>query len=359
MPKVEIPDSVATLVRSNTREEWLAARRFGVGASEAAALFTDPETGKCASPWLTPLKLYAEKVGEAKLDEEATEAQEVGQAMEPAVAELARRRFERLKLPVEIDAPPEHSTYRSNDLPAMTASPDRFTVEGDIVGVLELKTSDHWFASAWRDEAGDWSIPLCYQIQVQQQLAVLGLTRGRVAALVGRRFLTFYVERSDGFAERLMETIAAFMRRVEQRLPPDPTPGDLDAVKKLYRTPRKGTAIALSEKESDELREWVLQDAIIKAAEERVDVAKARIALAIGDFDDGVMPDGAKVTHRAQRRETKPHPGVVEALALLRARVASGAPLTPEEAARMVEVLAPAGESKVWTGRILLRPRSK
>jgi predicted phage-related endonuclease len=42
-----------------SREEWLAARRLGIGGSDIGALLG-------ASPWSTPLDVWADKTGQAE-----------------------------------------------------------------------------------------------------------------------------------------------------------------------------------------------------------------------------------------------------------------------------------------------------
>ena len=70
--------------------EWLAARRTGIGGSEISALYRLPD-GRCAHPWMGPLKLWALKTGRIKGDQPTpVEAPHlyVGRVLEQPVREM-------------------------------------------------------------------------------------------------------------------------------------------------------------------------------------------------------------------------------------------------------------------------------
>jgi putative phage-type endonuclease len=60
-----------------TRDEWLAARRTGIGGSDIAAILG-------LSPWRTPLDVYRDKVDGAEQPE--TEAMRWGRLLEDVIA---------------------------------------------------------------------------------------------------------------------------------------------------------------------------------------------------------------------------------------------------------------------------------
>ncbi len=356
--KVQIDPKVAELVVTGSHDEWLAARRTGVGASEASALFDDPDTGRCASPWITPLQLYERKVQAAGEEQvrEATEQQEFGLVMEPGVAELARRR-----LKVEIDSPPPFSTFRSVACPRMTASPDRFTIEPRGVGVLELKTTEAWNRKNWLDGNGETEIPLHYQIQVQAQLGVLGLGFAWLAVLIGHQCVVLPVERNDAFIEILRAKVADFWGRVERGEPPEPKPGDFGAVKALNPRATAGKAIKLGTEFTVIADRWMQAVEQKKAAEDVEDECKSAFALVMADAEVATLPDGRKFTHKNQRRVTEPAPVITETLALLTSVKAGTVDLAKQRELldHTIDALAVAAAPKVWEGRILQRPRAK
>jgi putative phage-type endonuclease len=362
--KVQIDQKVAELVVTGSREEWLAARQQGVGASEASALFDDPDTGRCVSPWLTPLQLYERKVAGEPETAEATEQQEFGLVMEPGVAELARRRIkEKFESEVQVEAPPAFSTYRSVMCPRMTASPDRFTIEPRGVGVLELKTTEHWNRKNWLDEHGEAEIPLHYQIQVQQQLAVLGLGFAWLAVLIGQKCVVLPVERNDAFIETLRAKVQAFWKQVENREPPEPKPGDFGAVRALFPRAQQGKAIKLGDEFTKVADRWFQAVEQKKAAEELEDECKSAFALVMGDAEVATLQDGRKFTHKNQRRVTEPHPVIPEVLAFIRSLRDGTFDDRPDLRKQILDesitALELAAQPKVAEFRVLLRPRAK
>ena len=66
------------------RDEWLAWRRGGIGASDIAGILG-------ISPWASPYSVWANKVG-LVADEESTEQMEMGLDMEPAVERMFHRK---------------------------------------------------------------------------------------------------------------------------------------------------------------------------------------------------------------------------------------------------------------------------
>ena len=65
--------------RKMTREEWLDARRNGIGGSDASAILG-------LNPYSSPLKVYLDKIGKGE-EQETNEAMRQGTDLEPYVAE--------------------------------------------------------------------------------------------------------------------------------------------------------------------------------------------------------------------------------------------------------------------------------
>ena len=68
--------------RRMTREEWLDARRNGIGGSDASAILG-------INPSSSPLKVYLDKIGKGE-EPETTEAMRQGTDLEAYVAERFR-----------------------------------------------------------------------------------------------------------------------------------------------------------------------------------------------------------------------------------------------------------------------------
>lgn len=160
---------------SRDRRSWLAARRSGLGASETAAVLG-------LSKWKTPLGVYLDKTDTSPVvDEAPSMAAQIGTDMEDQVARWTMREYPELgKIgPTPgLLAHPEHTW--------MLATLDRIlyprgTTGADPLGVLEVKTTSRWnYEANWID-----GVPPGYvQVQVQQQLAVSGLSTAWVTCWV-------------------------------------------------------------------------------------------------------------------------------------------------------------------------------
>lgn len=279
------------LISYRTREEWLANRTGGIGASESAALFG-------LSRWDSALSLWTKKRGLLSDDAGENERLEIGLLMEPVVASLYERRTERT-----LWRPPSPWTIaRHARVPVMTASVDSWVVEAegkDGRGTLEIKNVDTFMADDWEE-----SPPLYYQVQAQHQLAVTGFKWGSVAALIGgNRFKSYDIERNDEFIAELEALCLEFWRKVETNTMPDPdgTEATKRALKKLHPLD-DGSAVQLE----DEATAW--WDALVKAradkrdAEKRVDEYTNKLAAKVGAATFALLGDGRLISYKHQSR---------------------------------------------------------
>ena len=87
MPKLDY--SPAILMQDTTkltREEWLRARRQGIGGSDAAIVMEE-------SPWKTKADLYLDKLGLAPdMDDENWVQKEIGKLLEPLIARIFEKK---------------------------------------------------------------------------------------------------------------------------------------------------------------------------------------------------------------------------------------------------------------------------
>lgn len=150
------------ITRSRTREEWLKARRFGIGASDAACIMG-------LNPWKTNHDLWMEKTGRTmQKDISDSPAVQYGNDAEPFLRELFALDFP--ELTVYYDA---FGMFSQSAYPWLFATLDGyFTTPDGREGVLEIKTtqimkSKQW--QYWKDR-----IPDHYYIQVLHQLLATG-----------------------------------------------------------------------------------------------------------------------------------------------------------------------------------------
>jgi putative phage-type endonuclease len=180
------------------REAWLAERRTGIGASDAAAILG-------FSPWRTPLDVWLDKTGQAPPFEE-TEPIWWGRALEDLVAQRYGE-----KTGAQVWNPAR--LYRHPRSPIILATPDRIIVNeaGEPQFGLEVKTAR--VAEEWGRPGSD-EVPAHYLIQCLQCMAVLDLDRWDVAVLVGGSDHRIYSTRRDpAFEARILEMLEAWWAR--------------------------------------------------------------------------------------------------------------------------------------------------
>lgn len=144
------------------REDWLAARKQGIGSSDAAAAVG-------LNPYKSQLELWLEKTGRdaslPKLDPQDEESPAYwGNVLEPIVAwHYSKRSGNRVR---RINAVLQHPNA---ELSWMLANIDREVIGADAVQILECKTAGINGARLWKE-----GVPEYVELQVMHQLAVTG-----------------------------------------------------------------------------------------------------------------------------------------------------------------------------------------
>lgn len=272
------------------RASWLAARRAGLGSSDAAAVLG-------LSPWHSPFSLFHEKIGLAPRPPAALEAAFWGSALEPLLAIRYAAGSGR-----EVLSPDPFTIYRHLGRPWQLASLDRLTTDPDRgLGILELKTAAATKARDWDDGP-----PLAYQIQVQHQLATTGLAWASIAVLIGgNRFTWIDVDPHPGFIDALNAAEATFWDRINTLDPP--APDDTDATRAtlatLYPTHDPDTVVQLP----PDALQW---DADRQHADEQIDHwtrvktdAENHIKNALGRAEIGLLDDAVRYTWKSSPRK--------------------------------------------------------
>ena len=204
-----------------SREEWLEARKDGLGASDAPALLG-------VSPWKNNVQLWEEKCG-------VTIPEDIGD--NPAVkygndAEPLLRQFFMLDHPEYGLSFTPYKIIRHQDYPFITCTPDGELLENvtDRRGGLEIKTTQILSPVGWQHWKG--RIPDNYYAQVCHQMLATGWEF--VELLVQIKYTTasgedrketrhYKIEREDAREDiDLVEQEAIrFWRCVEQRKRPN------------------------------------------------------------------------------------------------------------------------------------------
>ena len=260
-----------TIVPYTTRQEWLALRRSGIGASDIAAIMG-------VSPWSTPRQVWISKVEPEAPEPMSNEDMDWGLRMERLIVDEACQR---------LGAAPLHygPLMKDNDRPWMMATPDATAndLATDKVIVVEAKKVDDW---AW-DE-----IPTHYHYQVQWQLAVTGLDKAVLAALHrGRRLELYEVERDEEVISELVEAGEWFWGLCEREEPPPVEAADSEYLGWLWPDSFEA-AVEIPQELADDLLE---ARARLKAAQLAVDAATAMVKDYLGEADTAVDESGRVV----------------------------------------------------------------
>jgi putative phage-type endonuclease len=267
--------------RGLSREEWWATQCSGIGSSDVPAILG-------LSPWSTPLQVWLWKTGREGPAPQ-NEAMVIGQALEDPVARLwTRRTGNRVRRVQSFLAHPERRWQ--------IALLDRVTSH-DPLEIVEIKVSGR--AEDWR--GGD--LPPAYWAQVQHQLAVTGLRRARLVALVGTRLEERLIEAVPSWQEDLRELEWEFWRHVEEDTPPPATAADLSVLPRAYPGVDGRTLEAPPEVVDlvAQLREQRLLLARIQSEVERL---QAEIEATMGDATNLVAGGHLLATWRPVERRT-------------------------------------------------------
>lgn len=203
-----------------SRDQWLAARRRGLGASDVAAILG-------FSNWHSPWQVWAEKTGTWAPDDAPSEASDLGNDLEPWILQQAGER-----LGVTVGRSP-HRLYAHPEHGWRMASPDGTTSTGTLV---EAKTAG--LAGGFGVPEG-WSedtVPLGYELQVRWQMHVTGRDQVVIAALVANLGFRLYPIDRDLTVENDMVAQVSewWQRHIVAGEEPPLGANDADAIKSLY-----------------------------------------------------------------------------------------------------------------------------
>ena len=265
---------------------WLQARRYGIGASEAAAA--------CGlSRWMSPHDLYYRKRSDTQ--EEPTERMEIGARLEGVILDIyAERTGRMLYRPVPL--------LRSREHEFVIATPDALADEPLCV---EAKTTSPWRRAAELGLEGTDEVPTEWLLQAQQQCYVTGAQAVEFAVLVERKLHTYRVERDDELIEQMVEAERKLWERIQNGDPPpvDPShPGAIESLRSLYRRINQET-VELPQEAVAWIEERIRLKEELNALQRQYDQLTAKLMAAMGEAAVGVTPDGK---YRLKRYEVKP-----------------------------------------------------
>ena len=261
-----------------SRQEWLQARRNGIGASETAAILY-------ANQWATPYQVWLDKTGKVPLDDGVDSwRMKLGRTLEDLIVnETAEHYGWRVEKPRVI--------YQHDECDRCLYTPDGMAYDGDVLIPIEAKTSS--VASMWDDGP-----PLSYQFQAMQALAVTGAERCIIAAVLftnGAQEPKYYeVQRDPEVIRAILEAIDLFWSRyVETDTPPPLAAADAPLALQYTEQIADKMQVLDADREYDVcalVDDYEQASEEEKAAKKRKDSAKATLLGLMGDAEYGVTP---------------------------------------------------------------------
>lgn len=277
-----------------SHEEWLRARRKGIGGSDAAAIAG-------LNKWKSPVAVYLEKIGQAPGENVNSEAAYWGTILEDVVAqEFSKRTGLKVRRKNAILQHPEH--------PFMIANVDRLIV-GRKEG-LECKTASEHLKDEWKND----EVPAQYLIQCQHYMAVTGYDAWWIAVLIGgNKFIYKKIERDEEIIQYLIEIESNFWNNhVLKKNPPmfDGSDASSDLLKALYPTAKFDEEIELPPDASDLIAKYEQAKQEEAEAAERRKEAENQLKAMLGDYErafagDRVVTWKNIVSHRVDMKLLK------------------------------------------------------
>jgi putative phage-type endonuclease len=284
------PDATLLLRADTSRDEWLAARRTGIGGSDAAAVMGE-------NPYRSAYEVWLDKTGRAEPDA-MNDAMQRGNWLEPHLAAwfteqtgIALRRA---------------GLRRSKLHPWQLGSVDRDTADG---GILEVKTSGGHTANAKVWQAG--GVPTDAWWQGQHYLSVTGRSHVWYVAYVDPSpILAGPIDRdADAIAELVGWEEGLWCHHIERDTPPPVDPERITAAEIALRWPTEVSGTSVEAPWPQQVRHMLAERADCKDVAKRNTDRAAEIDQALkvltGEAET-LLCDGRPVL-TLKARATAPH----------------------------------------------------
>lgn len=169
-----------------SREEWLQARKCGIGGSDIGALIG-------VNPWSSPFQVFIDKTTDYVKDLSDNETVYWGTTLEDIVAkEFEKRTGKKVAR--------ENALLASKETPFAYANIDRKII-GEKAG-LECKTTNAFNAPEWKNG----EVPASYICQCQWYMYVTGFEKWYIACLIGgQKFVHYGIDRDDELIQYMLE----------------------------------------------------------------------------------------------------------------------------------------------------------
>jgi len=208
--------------RAMSTDDWLRARKKGIGASEIAAVMG-------ISKYRTSYDVWLDKTSDEVSSLPDTWRLFIGREAEEPVA-----KYYHLQTGREVRR--DNKIRMAAEYPFIIANLDRVVLplENEVdgrsgPGILECKITDTLAAKNW-----DAEYPLEYFCQVQQQLLVTGYAWGDLAIGIGTsEFVSFLIRPNKDFQKEMIAKCVEFWGYVERKEEPPKVAVDLEKIRSL------------------------------------------------------------------------------------------------------------------------------
>lgn len=274
----------------NNREEWLAARRGGIGASDTAGIFGVGYSDQSI------ISIWDQKVRGAS-DHTDDERLQVGKDLEPGLIKIFQRKEQ-----VECRPAGDFVIYQNLERPFLQATLDGIAVVEGVEVPAELKNVGSFNASEWD---GD-EVPLKFNVQVQHQLAVTGCEFGYLFALIGgNRPVVRRIYRNDRFISVMIARLEEFWDFVASgEIPPiDASEATKSALTRMW--PRDN---GLTKELPIDSIEWDERLSALKLEIKKLEAEKTaienRFKAEMQDATIGFCPNGSRYTWASHTKKS-------------------------------------------------------
>lgn len=263
------------LAENQTREEWLALRRKGIGGSDASIV--------CGiNKYKSVIELWMDKTGQSVADEDS-EAAYWGRTMEPIIREEFSKRSGLAVRTVPY-------MMQNENYPFMLANVDG-EVDDPQYGtcIFEAKMATIFKSSEWEPE-----IPEEYYLQIQHYMAVTGYQGAYIAALIGgNRFIWKFIPRDEKVIGLLVKLEERFWKYVQDNeIPPmDGSEASKQLLAKLYPEAENAKTIVLPEEALLLIRTYEVSAEEEKKITEQKEEAANKLKAMLMDAEVGTIGD--------------------------------------------------------------------
>ena len=255
-------------------EQWLEYRKKGIGGSDAAAIAG-------LSPFKSAISVFIDKT-EPKSEPIDSERMRIGRDLEDYVA----KRFEemlgkKVRKRNAILQHPEHEW--------MLANVDRLVV-GESAG-LECKVTNSYAKKQWEE-----GIPPMYELQCHHYMAVTGLDKWYIAALIGNEAVSIHeIKRDEEIINYLINIEKDFYENhiLKNEMPaPDGSSDASDLIKMMYPDSDASETVVIDKNEYvDMVNRYDQINELIKTLEKEQELIKQDIQMQMKEAEKAIISD--------------------------------------------------------------------